>query len=53
MSYSKTIVCLANSRKLMAAVSSAAKPRLENCHRRIVAEYLQSKWGGVEIEHIL
>ena len=25
----------------------------ENCHRRLVAEYLQSKWGGVEIEHIL
>jgi len=25
----------------------------ENCHRRLVAEYLQSKWGGVAIEHIL
>ncbi len=25
----------------------------ENCHRRLVAEYLQSKWGGLEIEHIL
>jgi len=25
----------------------------ENCHRRLVAEYLQRKWGGVEIEHIL
>jgi uncharacterized protein (DUF488 family) len=25
----------------------------EDCHRRLVAEYLQSKWGGVEIEHIL
>jgi len=25
----------------------------ENCHRRLVAEYLQSKWEGVEIEHIL
>ncbi len=25
----------------------------ENCHRRLVAEYLQSKWGNVEIEHIL
>jgi uncharacterized protein (DUF488 family) len=22
------------------------------CHRRLVAEYLGSKWGGVEIEHI-
>jgi uncharacterized protein (DUF488 family) len=25
----------------------------ESCHRRLVAEYLQSKWGDVEIEHIL
>lgn len=25
----------------------------DHCHRRLVAEYLQSKWGGVEIEHIL
>ena len=25
----------------------------DNCHRRLVAEYLQSKWGGIEIEHIL
>ena len=25
----------------------------ENCHRRLVAEYLRSKWGGLEIEHIL
>ena len=25
----------------------------ENFHRRLVAEYLQRKWGNVEIEHIL
>lgn len=25
----------------------------ENCHRRLVAEYLQRKWGDIEIEHIL
>jgi uncharacterized protein (DUF488 family) len=25
----------------------------ENCHRRLVAEYLRGKWGDVEIEHIL
>ena len=30
-----------------------SEPTPENCHRRLVAEYLQSKWGGVEIEHIL
>ena len=25
----------------------------ENCHRRLVAEYLGRKWGHLEIEHIL
>jgi uncharacterized protein (DUF488 family) len=25
----------------------------QHCHRRLVAEYLQQKWAGVEIEHIL
>ena len=24
-----------------------------HCHRRLVAEYLRSKWGDVEIEHII
>lgn len=24
----------------------------ERCHRRLVAEYLLSKWGDVEIEHL-
>ncbi|HEV3156171.1 MAG TPA: DUF488 domain-containing protein [Candidatus Baltobacteraceae bacterium] len=24
-----------------------------HCHRRLVAEYLQEKWGNVEIKHIL
>ncbi|MDB5797321.1 MAG: hypothetical protein JWP36_1223 [Paucimonas sp.] len=23
-----------------------------HCHRRLVAEYLDDKWGGVEIEHL-
>jgi uncharacterized protein (DUF488 family) len=30
-----------------------SEPTPEHCHRRLVAEYLQAKWGGVEIEHIL
>jgi uncharacterized protein (DUF488 family) len=29
---------------------SEEKPH--HCHRRLVAEYLQEKWGDVEIEHI-
>lgn len=30
-----------------------SEPTPENCHRRLVAEYLQRRWGDVEIEHIL
>lgn len=29
---------------------SEEKPH--HCHRRLVAEYLKEKWGGVQIEHI-
>ena len=29
---------------------SEEKPH--NCHRRLVAEYLNQKWGNVEIEHL-
>jgi uncharacterized protein (DUF488 family) len=29
---------------------SEEKPH--NCHRRLVAEYLKDKWGGIEIEHL-
>ncbi|HXK01491.1 MAG TPA: DUF488 domain-containing protein [Verrucomicrobiae bacterium] len=25
----------------------------EHCHRRLVAEYLNEKWGGVEIVHLV
>jgi len=25
----------------------------ERCHRRLVVEYLQAKWGGLEIGHLL
>jgi uncharacterized protein (DUF488 family) len=30
-----------------------SEPTPENCHRRLVAEYLKAKWGEIEIEHIL
>jgi uncharacterized protein (DUF488 family) len=30
-----------------------SEPTPERCHRRLVAEYLQGKWGGMEIEHIV
>lgn len=29
-----------------------SEPTPENCHRRLVAEYLKDKWDGVEIQHL-
>jgi uncharacterized protein (DUF488 family) len=29
-----------------------SEPTAEQCHRRLVAEYLQTAWGGFEISHI-
>jgi uncharacterized protein (DUF488 family) len=29
-----------------------SEPTAEHCHRRLVAEYLKTKWGDLEIEHI-
>ena len=29
-----------------------SEPKADKCHRRLVAEYLQSKWGNVEILHL-
>ena len=28
------------------------EPKAEKCHRRLVAEYLQSKWPGVQVQHL-
>ena len=30
-----------------------SEDRPEQCHRRLVAEYLAEKWGGVEIVHLV
>jgi hypothetical protein len=29
-----------------------SEPTAEHCHRRLVLEYLQHKWGGIEIVHL-
>jgi uncharacterized protein (DUF488 family) len=29
-----------------------SEPTAEHCHRRLVLEYLQEKWGGLEITHL-
>ena len=29
-----------------------SEPTAENCHRRLVVEYLQGKWGGIVVRHL-
>ena len=29
-----------------------SEPTAEHCHRRLVLEYLQKQWGGLEIHHL-
>jgi len=29
-----------------------SEEKSHHCHRRLVAEYLQNKWGAVEIRHL-
>ena len=59
--YERQFLDLMRSRRIEETVSrdlldggcllcSEEKPH--HCHRRLVAEYLKDKWGGVEIEHI-
>ena len=52
---------LMRSRSIEQAVSSevvadacllCSEDKPTNCHRRLVAEYLQQHWGGVEIVHL-
>ena len=34
------------------AVLLCSEPKADRCHRRLVAEYLQTRWGNVEIIHL-
>jgi uncharacterized protein (DUF488 family) len=36
----------------MPTVLLCAEPTPEHCHRRLVLEYLQERWGGIEIVHL-
>jgi uncharacterized protein (DUF488 family) len=36
----------------VATVLLCSEPTAEHCHRRLVAEYLQSQWGSVSIVHL-
>jgi uncharacterized protein (DUF488 family) len=34
------------------AVLLCSEPTAEQCHRRLAAEYLAGKWGGIEVIHL-
>lgn len=38
--------------RLDGACLLCSEDKPHHCHRRLVAEYLRDKWGGVEIEHL-
>ncbi|MBI4681006.1 MAG: DUF488 domain-containing protein [Nitrospirae bacterium] len=60
--YEKKFIALMEEKKVESALNPSDFDRgcllcsehlPEHCHRRLVAEYLKSKWGNVEIEHIV
>ena len=60
--YEKKFLALMVERKIETTLSKetlnggcllCSEPTPEQCHRRLVAEYLKDKWGDVEIEHLL
>ena len=62
MEYEKQFIGLMAERKIENSLASeivdgdcllCSEATPDNCHRRLVAEYLQHKWGDVEIEHIV
>ena len=60
--YEKSFVALMDDRKAediierslfeLPTVLLCSEPKPDKCHRRLVAEYLKSKWGDVEIVHL-
>ena len=60
--YEKRFVALLEERKVedlidkrgfdVPTVLLCSEPEAEHCHRRLVAEYLARKWGGVTITHL-
>jgi len=41
-----------NPTRLDGACLLCSEDKPHHCHRRLVAEYLKTKWNGVEIEHL-
>ena len=60
--YEKSFLALLSERKPEETISRemfdagcllCSEDKPDNCHRRLVAEYLSKKWGNVEIVHII
>jgi uncharacterized protein (DUF488 family) len=60
--YEKKFIALLAERQIENIINSAELDQScllcsehlpDHCHRRLVAEYLKSKWGNVEIEHLV
>jgi uncharacterized protein (DUF488 family) len=59
--YEKSFLSLMNQRKIEDKVSKeiitdccllCSEDKPHHCHRRLVAEYLQKKWGDIQITHL-
>ena len=60
--YAELFLALMRKRKIESSISSesfeqktvllCSEATAEHCHRRLVLEYLQEKWGGVTIRHL-
>jgi len=60
--YEKRFLALMRERRIEESVEKklfdvpsvllCSEPTAENCHRRLVLEYLQDKWNGITITHL-
>ena len=60
--YEKTFLALMKDRKIekhldkklfsKRSVLLCSEPTADKCHRGLVVEYLQSKWGNIEVTHL-
>jgi uncharacterized protein (DUF488 family) len=60
--YEKRFLTLMSNRRIEERLSKdildggcllCSEDKPDRCHRRLVAEYLNDKWGGIEVKHIV
>jgi len=61
-SYEEDFIKLMETRRIEVSIPQSlidtscllcSEPTPDQCHRRLVAEYLKSKWGDIEIHHLI